>query len=227
MIIDLSDELLYAESSLDLSQKYSFIFGKNGTGKSTLTRVITEQGSLDYDVRTFAGFEDVVDEHSNLNAVVLGKENSKISKQIKEHKAELDKLEEERQLLRRAYEPLEDGTDNLYSELCLREKHVADIESEIESKLKSAAAAIKRQENPRFAVPAYNITNLRKDMEFAKQISDEEEKSAKLILKSDVKIAPNVKFPDINIKALVEQTNRILWTVFYRNSNKNLLHFFK
>lgn len=210
MIIDLSNELLYVESSLDLSKKYSFIFGKNGTGKSTLTRVISEQGSLDYDVRTFAGFEDVVDEHSNLNAVVLGKENSKISKQIKEHKAELDKLEKERNLLRRAYEPLEDGTENLYSDFCLREKQVADIEGEIESKLKTAAAEIKRQENPRFAVPAYNITHLRKDMQFAKQISDEEEKAAKLILKSDVKIAPDVKFPDINIKALIEQTNGIL-----------------
>ena len=210
MIIDLSNEPLYMENSLDLSKKYSFVFGKNGTGKSTLTRIISEQGSSDYDVRIFAGFEGVVDEHSNLNAVVLGKENSKINKLIKERKVELEELEKTRRLLRRVYEPLEDGTENLYSQYWIAAKQVEDIEGEIDNKLKTVAANIKRQENPRFAIQTYNITHLKRDIEFAKQISDEEEKAAKLILNSDVKVAIDIRFPDVDVNGLIEQTNRIL-----------------
>lgn len=83
MILDLRGQMLFESDELDINKRITFIYGKNGTGKSTLTDIIRRQCS-EYDVRIFQGFENVVDANKRLNAVVLGEENTSIRHQIED-----------------------------------------------------------------------------------------------------------------------------------------------
>ncbi len=49
---------IFEDSELELDKKITFIFGKNGTGKSTFTEEIKKMTS-DYDVSVFQGFRKV------------------------------------------------------------------------------------------------------------------------------------------------------------------------
>ena len=68
VILDLKNEGLFINDELELTTNISFLYGKNGTGKSTLTSLFREQIS-DYDVRVFQGFEGVIGSNKKLNAV--------------------------------------------------------------------------------------------------------------------------------------------------------------
>ena len=58
MKIDLLMVDTFEDSELELDKKITFIFGKNGTGKSTFTEEIKKMTS-DYDVSVFQGFRKV------------------------------------------------------------------------------------------------------------------------------------------------------------------------
>lgn len=212
MILDLTRESLYAADALKIEKKYTFLFGKNGTGKSTITNIINTQCKDTHDVRIFSGFDDVVDSELNLNAVVLGKENSEIKRQIEVLEAEILKLETEKAQIEKSYrKPLEDETKpNLYTEYEKLYAQKCEIEDIIEGKLRAEAAKIKKMENPRFVSTSYNILNIKRDIESAIFLSKEETEEAKRILKSDVKIVDKIDFPQIDIANCIARTNKIL-----------------
>lgn len=85
MIIDLSTVEVFDSNELVFDKRITFIFGKNGTGKSTLTEEFKKL-SAEYEVSTFQGFLNLIDENKRLNAVVLGEENATISRQIEAKK---------------------------------------------------------------------------------------------------------------------------------------------
>ena len=58
MKIDLSMVDIFEDSELELDKKITFIFGKNGTGKSTFKKKKKKMTS-DYDVSVFQGFRKV------------------------------------------------------------------------------------------------------------------------------------------------------------------------
>lgn len=89
MKIDLSTTGIFEDSELELDKKITFVFGKNGTGKSTITGEIRKLDSA-YDVSIFQGFDNIIDENHRLNAVVLGEENLIINNKIKEKKKEAE-----------------------------------------------------------------------------------------------------------------------------------------
>ncbi len=101
MEVTLTD--LFECKSLSLDKKLNFIFGKNGTGKSTLTNLINEQFKKTYDIRIFNGFDNIVGENKKLNAVILGEENNEINNQIlqkeQERKQEVKNREKEQKIL--------------------------------------------------------------------------------------------------------------------------------
>ena len=68
MKIDLSSVDIFEDNELELDKKITFIFGKNGTGKSTITEEIKKLNS-DYDVSVFQGFNNIIDENQ-LNLVI-------------------------------------------------------------------------------------------------------------------------------------------------------------
>lgn len=212
MVLDLTNETLYDADELKIDKKYTFIFGKNGTGKSTITDLIRVQCEESHDVRIFSGFEDVVDSESNLNAVVLGEENSKIKKQIEVLEGEILNLENTKAQIEKGYRmPKEDDPNpNLYTELADLIEQQRIIENNIESSLKAEAAKIKKMENPRFVSTSYNVANLKRDISSAKYISKDEAEEAKKILKSDIKVVEKIEFPSINISDYIVRTNEIL-----------------
>ena len=70
---------LYDDNILVIDKSLNFFYGKNGTGKSTLTNLIAKNGDQnDLAVLTFQGFESVLGENDLLNAVVIGEHNKKI-----------------------------------------------------------------------------------------------------------------------------------------------------
>ena len=73
----------YASNSLelDITKKVNFIYGKNGTGKTTIADEIANQLSSQYAVHVFKDFDGVAI-NERLDAVALGTENAGIQKQI-------------------------------------------------------------------------------------------------------------------------------------------------
>lgn len=116
MIIDLKNEELFDADELIIDKKVTFAYGKNGTGKSTLTRILQKQED-DYDVRIFQGFEQVVGENHRLNAVVLGEENEKIENQIKSLNREKEQLLQEMEKMLKTISAPEDTSERNSSEV--------------------------------------------------------------------------------------------------------------
>ncbi|MCS8586369.1 AAA family ATPase [Leuconostoc mesenteroides] len=81
MDVNLKSVNIFNSDTITLDKKINFIFGKNGTGKSTLSRTIKEQ-FVDKDVRIFQGIDSVV-ANGKLNSITLGNENVEAEKNIK------------------------------------------------------------------------------------------------------------------------------------------------
>lgn len=90
MKVDLSAIEVFADEEINFDKKITFIFGKNGTGKSTITKEIERQFP-DYEVLAFQGFSKVIGDNKRLNAVVLGNENAEINEKITEKREEIEK----------------------------------------------------------------------------------------------------------------------------------------
>lgn len=137
MKINLTDKAkVFTEKELELSHK-NFIFGRNGSGKSTLCDLILlqkhytkvtfdEDGKLNvlensdggvleaeqdekYDVKIFQGFESVIGEDKNLNAIALSGENKSVAEKIKREEKLLQELYKEQENLEKI---LKIATDN-------------------------------------------------------------------------------------------------------------------
>ena len=65
----------FRQNRLENLKSKNFIFGKNGTGKSSIVTCIEEQYSEEYDIRVFQGYERIVAEQGQLNSIALGTEN--------------------------------------------------------------------------------------------------------------------------------------------------------
>lgn len=88
MKIDLSGAEVFVNNEIEIDKKITFFFGKNGTGKSTITESIKSL-MPEYEVLVFQGFSNLIDENKRLNAVVLGEENAEISRQIEAKRIDL------------------------------------------------------------------------------------------------------------------------------------------
>lgn len=85
MEVDLSSNKLFRTKKILLDKKLNFIYGKNGSGKSSLTKLLlNEYNSDNIKVVAFQGFESIIGENDILNAIILGENNKKIEAQISE-----------------------------------------------------------------------------------------------------------------------------------------------
>ena len=91
MDIDLKDSELYEKEILSLDKSINIIFGKNGTGKTTLVKLIKEQNNKS-DLRIFQGFESVIGQNQKLNAVILGEENNEVNQKIKDEEEKIKSM---------------------------------------------------------------------------------------------------------------------------------------
>lgn len=210
MILDLTNEELFEDKELNLNKKITFAFGKNGTGKSTLAKIIKQQ-CREYDVRVFDGFEHIVGESRRLNAVVLGEENTLIRQQIKKIEDNIQILNEKKETIRRETEQPEDDTiTNYWTRNRDAMKQFDDKEQSIKKFYTKAASEIKKQNNPQISSTSYDARAFQRDIQYALLLTEDEKKQCIEILKSDPKIANNISFPVMDLETLFDEVNAIL-----------------
>ncbi len=114
MKIDLSAVEVFADNEIEFDKRITFIFGKNGTGKSTIANRLKNE--CDYEVSVFQGFSNIIDDNKRLNAVVLGEENATINRQIEAKKIEIEeknvKIDEIKKTLQR---PNDESISNFWT----------------------------------------------------------------------------------------------------------------
>lgn len=210
MKIDLSGISLFESDELELDKKVTFIFGKNGVGKSTITEEFRKQDA-NYDVSIFQGFKNVIDDNERLNAVVLGEENTNISRQIEEKKK---KIEEKKSAIKAIELTLEkpemDGISNFFTRKENAQKEYNLAIKKIEEFYTQAAAVMKKEENPRIVATSYNKRNFQDDINSAILLQEDEVKQLLATIKSEVKIAPAIVFPKVDLEKLHEGINNIV-----------------
>lgn len=192
-----------------LKQK-NFIYGKNGTGKSTITQTISDLFHSTHDVRIFQGFDSVA-ENSVLNAISLGKENASIQPQIDQVNLEISELENE--LIANESRP-----ENLYARCQAKEKEYKEQDKSIKDNFRTSASKLKR-EHTDLAGVNYDIRDFKKDIKSIEKsitsvsLSDiDKEHLQKLMNQKEIKIDSKQSFPNIDVSGFLKATNEIITT---------------
>ena len=207
--LNLSEEGLFIDNELCLDNKISVIFGKNGTGKSTLTELFRNQ-ITNYDIHIFQGFEGVVGDNKRLNAVVLGEENNEIEKEIEIKKMEIANKNAE--IIRIETNTLEDGNnpDNLWSRHQKKQLEFSAQDVKMKSFFTSSAAKIKNKSNPQISGPNYNKVNFEGEISKAASLLPDEIDVLKKTINTSVRKAKELKEPVIDLKAILDLANELL-----------------
>lgn len=209
MKIDLSAVEVFADNEIEFYKGITFIFGKNGTGKSTIANRLKNE--CDYEVSVFQGFSNIIDDNKRLNAVVLGEENATINRQIEAKKIEIEaknvKIDEIKKTLQN---PNDESISNLWTQKEEAEQNYKTMQRKIDDFYSKSASRIKQIDNPRVAITSYNKRNFKDDIADAKVLSEEELNRCNATIKSEIKYAPEIVFPKIDFQALKKQTNNLL-----------------
>lgn len=205
--IDLSQfSTLFSENNVKLtfSKKVNFVFGRNGTGKTTIANEIKTQLSETHDIYLFNGYGSVA-VNDKLNAIALGKENVDIDSKVSEINAKIDQLKEQ----------LGDKEKNntLLHQLAEKTKSRDKKNGKIEHFYTSAASQIKNMTNPQIAQASYNKNDIKDEIKFAQRLSTNDVDKHKSILMSQQKRYVNkINNLTINYNDIIDHTNKILAT---------------
>lgn len=184
--------------------KPAFIFGRNGTGKTTITNAIIEQYRDSYDVRVFKDFENVA-ENKQLNAIALGEENSEIQGKINDLNRKIDELNE----------TIIDDDINYNNNLCAEfkksERSYNECSKKIEKFFTNSAAQITRKCN---LGRNYNKNNFKDDIKLNPvELKEDELKNNNSIIKEDKKEIVNLSpIEDYELKKILTSANEIIRT---------------
>lgn len=212
MKIDLSERDIFESNELELEKKITFIFGKNGTGKSTIAEAIKELNS-DYEVYVFQGFNNIIDENHRLNAVVLGEENAAISRQIGEKKKEIKQKTEDIKKVQKNISKPEEGISNFWTRRNDAQIAYKEAKKQLDDFYAQSASKIKNKKEPQVSKTSYNKRNFQEDLKTASLLEKEEVQELLATIKSEVKIAADIVFPHINMENLLDDVNDILQKV--------------
>jgi len=205
--IDLSTNNLFSDNEINFDKKLIFVFGKNGTGKSTLASLIEPQVP-NYNFSKFQGFDNIVGEDLKLNAVILGEENNEIDKKIK---AIEEKIKQKRNEIKQIEkETLPSNDDNIWSNAYAAEKKYNNQSKKIESFYKKSASKIKNMNNPRLVPISYNYNNFKEDISNAELLTEIDINNHLKIMSSTVKMAEKIYFTNFEVEKLYEKTNNLL-----------------
>lgn len=206
--IDLSNEILFIDNTINFNDKVTFVYGRNGTGKSSLSKIIKNQ-LLDREVSVFQGYESILGENKKLNAVILGEKDKLIDSQISELEDEMKSIQAKIVEIKQNTEKPDDGKTNYYTNLQEAKSAYASHDSAFKKKKSEAAARIKNMQ-PQIAPPTYDVRDFAKDIPLAKELNPEDKKHHELMLKSETKTAPDIVFPSFDFFDLLKRANIIL-----------------
>lgn len=193
----------FLNSKLVKLKKKTIIFGKNGTGKSSITEAIQNQYSSNQDVRIFQGFEKIIKDNGGLNAITLGKENAELQPQIEEKEAHISSVEKE------IVEP-NDGEENLFSKLRAAKKRKSDKEREISNFLTQSASKIKNS-HTELTGPNFNKNSLLNLIPQGRTLTDEQiEQIEKTINQHTITIGDTPIIYNPDIKSFIKATDEVV-----------------
>ncbi|WP_379945616.1 AAA family ATPase [Enterococcus devriesei] len=211
MRVDFGNTNIFFNSEIEFDKDINFVFGKNGTGKSTITSLIQEQYGNDLDIRIFQGFDSILGEDRRLNAVTLGEENTSINEQISSKETEKEKLllniEE---MSKEIQSPDSEDIENSYSKLENSKKEKSSKIKEIEAFYTRSAATIAKDNRLVENARTYRKDTFKKEIANAKIIEKDELEKNSNILKSEKKVAKRIDFPRIDPSKYQDSVNEIL-----------------
>lgn len=190
----------FRQNRLENLKSKNFIFGKNGTGKTSIVTCIEEQYSEEYDVRVFQGYERIVAEQGQLNSIALGTENVALQPRIEEAEAAVSKLQ------------MELGNENsgLYKGLNDQYTKVKTIKDDFDKFFSDSARKLK-YEHPELVGVTYNKTGFKRDISLSKKASDTELNKAKTNINQNiVETGPIVKYTCESLSPYIESVNQLL-----------------
>lgn len=211
MRVDLNDKNLFDTERIDFDKKINFVYGKNGTGKSTLCSLIKEQFGTTTDVNLYQGFEELVGENKKLNAVLLGRENIEITEKINRLEANIKTKEEQIEIISKQIKEPENPDDvNCYITYKESEKKWEDQNTKIEKFKMESAKEIKNLKVPQISKTTYNKKDFEKEIIKAEKLTNEDKDILEKILKSDIKKAKYINNNDLDLNELLSKTNNLL-----------------
>ena len=194
----------FCNNNVIFSKTVNFIYGRNGTGKSTLTRLIHKQHSGDYEIKIFNGSEEI-SSNEYLDAIALGEENKQIL-------AELKTIDKDITNMTREITPI-DGVVNIASDLDEAQRNYKEIWKLVEEFYTSSARKI-RNYTPKISKTNYDKNSFQEDIKNAKNLSEENRKKHLAILRSTKKDSVQFHiFPKINTQTLLETTIDVINTI--------------
>lgn len=198
------DKFNEGSQELTITKKVNFIFGRNGTGKTTISDQITSQLSTEYDVCLFKDFDGVV-ENDRLNAIALGTTNAKIQEEIDVVDSEIAEIKKQIE------QPKGDNIENLFTKATKAKEAFGIQDKRIDAFFIDSARTIKNLSNPQIAKPSYDKVSFQYDIAKANLLSKESIVAHKDTIKADKKAdVPNILFPNIDLSFYLESTNEVL-----------------
>lgn len=190
---------LFNVDEITFYNKVNLVFGKNGTGKSTISEKIIDQ-IKNYDVYLFDGFKRVLNENDGLNAILLGEKNIETEKAVEKINAEIIILNKNLDEIRKNIQEPEDNTNNLWTK---REKVTKDRDKkvkEIDQKLSKLAAEIKSN-SLHVVEPTYNIKLLKNDIKDAKHLDKVEIDKFTRLVKTEEKYPTQISKIEVDLNS--------------------------
>lgn len=186
---------------LDNLKQKNIIFGKNGSGKSSITKVIKEEFSEIFDVRIFQGIDSIIRDNQTLNSIVLGVENVSLQPQI-------DKLTRNIVEISNELESLEEN--NVNSELYKVKQSMKTLENKLDKFFKESARELKNSYTE-LTGPNYDKNVFKSQIYGAKKLQNDEEIKYRKILNEDtLAIIETSPYLDINLEELITEANKLI-----------------
>lgn len=201
---------LFKQDKIMLKHK-NFIFAKNGSGKSTFANLIQSQMGSTYNVQLFQGLEKYLGENQKLDAFSLAVdagENEELIALRETEKAEQEQLLTDVQNQLIAPDNLE--IENLYTKLKQAESDKNDKHREIDNFYKQSASKISNMKDPQISGKNYNKNNFKVEKLAAKELSQIQIDNFKSTLKSNLKIAKEMRYSSVDLSAFLSSTNKVL-----------------
>lgn len=175
----------------------NFIYGKNGTGKSTISNLVQEQCSSEYDIRCFNGFAGFLDTNESLNAITLGNSNTEAQKKINKINDEIIELQKKTQVLE--------------NERQIKSNKFEKKNKELQEVYKKSARFIKNKSNPQISSTSYNAKTFEDEINEAKLLADSDIEKNKNECRADFMNEPShPNYPSIDISELTKEVNTLL-----------------
>ena len=200
MKINLESIEIFEDEDIEFDKPVNFIFGKNGTGKSTITKLIKEQ-NIDKDVRVYQGVNSVAVD-GKLNSVILGEENTVAQRNIESYELKISDIGDE-------IEKKNKNIESILEEYKKIENEKNKLKNKIEKNIKESAKEIKNSQL-HIASTSYNSATFKNELKYAFKLSEDEKKECKRNLIIQEKIVDLKEHFDINLKDILLETNRVL-----------------